>query len=132
MKKKKHTTTHYYHTSSFDLYIAKSQVHKAGLGVFTRQTIPKGVIVDEYYGELYEISHSPSRYFFEIKEGLGIDAFNFPRCYMAMVNDAYGTNYIYNCEFVVDDKRVTVRSLTLIEPNEELFISYGDQYWSTY
>jgi hypothetical protein len=133
MRKRKHNTqtiTQYYHRSVFDLYVANSQIHKAGMGVFTQQFIPKDTIIDEYYGDVYEISHSPSRYFFEIEEGLGIDAFNLPRCYMAMINDTYGTNHSYNCEFIVNTRRVFVKSLTTIEPGQELFISYGDQYWT--
>lgn len=133
MKNKKHHTqslTQYYHTSPFELFIQQSQVPKAGMGVFTRQIIPKDTIIDEYYGELYAISHSPSRYFFEIEEGLGIDAFNFPRCYMAMINDIYDSQHKHNCEFIVDSKRVFVKSTSLIQPEQELFVSYGDQYWT--
>jgi SET domain-containing protein len=126
------TTPLYYHKSTFNLFIANSKVHNAGLGVFTRELIPKDTIIDEYCGDVYEISHSPSRYFFEIEEGLGIDAFNLPRCYMAMINDTYGTNHSYNCEFIVDNRRVFVKALTIIQPDQELFISYGDQYWTTH
>lgn len=124
----------YYHKSVFDLYIANSTIANAGLGVFTRELIHKNTVIDEYYGDVYEISHSPSRYYFEIEQGVGIDAFNLPRCYMAMINDAYGSNYTVNCEFVIDKsaRRVFIKASTEIHPEQELFISYGDQYWSIY
>lgn len=124
----------YYHKSTFNLYISKSNVHNAGLGVFTRELIPKDSIIDEYYGDVYEISHSPSRYYFEIEEGVGIDAFHLPRCYMAMINDAYGSSHTVNCEFIINKsvKRVFVKALNAIEPGQELYISYGDEYWTIF
>ncbi len=135
MGRKKKTKTNnvqqYYHTSPFDIYIETSQIPNAGYGVYTKEFIPEGSVVDEYYGELYEIQHSPSRYYLEIDKGVGIDAFNYPRCYMAMINDTYGTGHTINCEFVCDKeaRRAYIRCLKDIQPNTELFVSYGNAYW---
>jgi SET domain-containing protein len=41
-------------------------------------------------------------------------------------------NYKNNCYFVTDEenRRVKVYSLVDIYPSDELFISYGDDYWN--
>jgi hypothetical protein len=115
------------------LTIASSNIPNAGKGVFTNDFIPANTIIDEYYGDVYEISYSSSRYFLEITPTCGIDAFNFPRCYMAMINDTYGTSHKTNCTFVIDQgaRRAFIQSTVDILPQNELYISYGDEYWSS-
>jgi SET domain-containing protein len=51
---------------------------------------------------------------------------------MGMLNDSYGTTYSNNCKFVVDldSDTVEVWSIKDIKIGEELFISYGEDYWS--
>ena len=126
-----HTT--YYHTSSFSLTIAPSNIPNAGQGVFTNDFIPANTIIDEYYGDVHEISFSSSRYFLEVTPTCGIDAFNYPRCYMAMINDTHGTNHTTNCTFVIDqkEKRAFIQSTIDIQRKSELYISYGNDYWCT-
>jgi SET domain-containing protein len=127
-----HVSPSYCHRSHYNLIIKQSSIQNAGLGVFTNEFIPKGQIIDEYFGELLELDYSPSKYYFEIKDGLGIDAFNYPRCFMAMINDAYETVNQNNCDFTIDttNNQVFVLSIRDIHQNEELFISYGDYYWT--
>lgn len=76
-----------YHKSSFDLYVGKSSIHGAGLGIFTKSSIPKNTYIDDYYGEILE-RHYGGEYCFAITEKLIVDAMKSPRCYMAMLNDA--------------------------------------------
>ena len=92
----------------------------------------------------------------EIDTNCYVDARDFPRCYMAMLNDCshiakqyvkkkkrkiditppayYDTNnnvLVVNCEFVIDSvaKRAFVYSVSEISSGSELFISYGPDYW---
>ena len=97
----------YYHTSPYTLDIRASTIKNAGLGVFARKDIPAGVYIDAYTGDLLSIP--TSRYYFQIDEGIGIDAGSYPRCYMAMLNDGFEKN---NCMFRVDNetKHVSVWS----------------------
>ena len=131
--KQKHSTPQesFYHTSLYSLNIAPSNIPNAGKGVFTREFIPKDTIIDEYYGDVYEISYASSRYFLEVTSGCGIDAFNFPRCYMAMINDVHGTSHEVNCMFIIDKekRRAYVKSITDVPAKSELYIEYGDEYW---
>ena len=118
----------YYHHSTYPLEIRSSLIPHAGLGVFTMVKIPKDVVVDIYEGEVCR--YNPvSGYYFEVREGYGIDAKEYPRCYMAMLNDSKGTKYENNCEFVVVGDRVEVRTIREIEEGDELLISYGEEYW---
>jgi uncharacterized protein len=116
----------YYHTSPYTLDIRASTITNAGLGVFTVKDIPADVCIDTYTGDLLSIP--TSRYYFQIEEGIGIDAGSYPRCYMAMLNDGFEKN---NCMFRVDNEKiqVSVWSKRDIKTGEELFVSYGDDFW---
>lgn len=133
----------YYHNSTFNLYLDKSKICNGGIGVFTKSFIPKNSLIDEYFGELI-YGFFGGEYYFSIDDDVGINAINFPRCYMAMLNDAsykptskrklkkfIAHNYENNCYFHVNDEKnkVYVHSLVDIEQNSELFISYGSNYW---
>ena len=80
------TNPNYYHTSKFDLYLATSQLANSGFGVYTREHIPPNTLVDEYYGTITSILGGS--YVLYIKDGCYIDALGYPRCFMAMINDA--------------------------------------------
>lgn len=156
-KKKKIIDLDLFHNSSFDLFIKESNLINAGYGVFTHDFIPKGSFIDYYVGDIYESSFGGGgTYYFHINDQYGIDAFNQPRCYMAMINDANFNltvknrnknkkqrknknknnipiinSYSNNCEFRVneDELEVMVYSKENIEIETELFISYGSDYW---
>lgn len=148
-KKKKIIDLDFFHNSSFDLFIKESNLVNAGYGVFTHDFIPNGSFIDYYVGDIYESSFGGGgTYFFHINDQYGIDAFNQPRCYMAMINDANFNltvrnkkkrknripiinSYSNNCEFRVneDELLVMVYSKEDIEIGSELFISYGSDYW---
>lgn len=121
----------FYHTSTFSLTIKQSQIPNAGQGVFTNDFIPSNTIIDEYRGDVHYISFSSSRYFLEITPTCGIDAFNYPRCYMAMINDVHGTDFKTNCTFIIDqeNEKAFIQSTADIPPHSELFVIYGDEYW---
>ena len=117
----------YYNHSCFSLEIKKSQIKDAGKGVFTLDFIPNETMIDVYTGNRYP--YPMSFYFISICDSYGIDAGSFPRCYMAMINDSFGSLFKDNCEFRIKDDNVYVYSLRDIYPEEELFVSYGDEYW---
>jgi len=145
----------YYYNSPFQLYLAASQVPKAGIGVFTRETIPAGSCIDEYTGEVLS-SNRVSNYALEVRPDCFIDACELPRCYMAMINDCsyiarrvirrkkrwvtitpkayFGKDnhpLVINCEFVVNKAsgRAFIHSLYDIPAGSELFVEYGPDYW---
>ena len=146
----------YYHKSLFNLKIDKSQIPDAGLGVYTLEPIPKDTLIDEYFGQLFTYPIGGS-YILQIDDRHCIDAINYPRCYMAMINDCsfipkktkkkkgkkinitpkeyYGENnqiLEINCIFKIDsiNKKGYIYSLVDIDSGSELFISYGHDYWN--
>jgi hypothetical protein len=132
----------FYNDGPFNLYITHSQLPDSGLGVYTDDFIPENTIIGEYKGKLVK-SHNleTNDYFYELVEanegsgvmGVGIDASQLPRCYMAMINDAqFSKTYSNNCIFEADaeEEKVYVVATRDIEPEEELFVSYGEGYWA--
>ena len=120
----------YDHNSHFKLELKESTIKDSGHGVFTLENIQKDTLIDHYLGTYQTIP--TSKYYFQIKDGFGIDAGTYPRCYMGMVNDSINSNFRNNCTFVVDENRndVSVYSSLDIKAGEELFISYGGSYWN--
>jgi hypothetical protein len=118
----------YYHNSRYNLEIKPSLIAEAGLGVYTNDFIECNTFIDSYAGDYR--SRCFSRYYFRIREDFGIDALDYPRCYMGMLNDSNNSGYINNCKFVVEGDNVSVLSIKDIIIGEELFISYGSEYWS--
>lgn len=144
----------FFHNSKFNLYIKKSQIENSGLGVYTADFIENNNLIDEYIGDIVTFG---GPYVVALNDEIGIDAFNLPRCYMAMINDASfvpvkkikknrktiilqkepnkdkNNNIITNnCKFIFDTNKCFVYSSRDIQKDEELFISYGDFYWNNY
>ncbi len=131
----------FYNDGPFNLYITHSQLPDSGLGVYTEDFIPEDTIIGEYKGDLVKSYNLETNdYFYELVEadeangimGVGIDSSKLPRCYMAMINDAqFSKSYSNNCIFEgdIDEGKVYVVSTRDIEPEEELFVSYGEGYW---
>lgn len=118
----------YYHNSKYNIKIHNSNIKLAGKGVITEELIPKNSFIDFYTGDIY-YNIKCGVYFVEINEICGVNAILFPRCYMAMINDAYNSQFINNCEIRIHNDNVEIWSLINIEKGEELFFSYGDEYW---
>ena len=120
----------YYHNSKFCLEIKKSNIENAGFGVFSNTFIPADSFIDFYQGKIITKNCNGSSYFFHIHDLKGIDAIEYPRCYMAMLNDAHNSSFENNCEFrVTENEKVEVWSIVDIYPDEELLVDYGDEYF---
>jgi len=117
----------YFNNGDFKLRIDNSSIPNAGLGVFADEFIPKGSIVGEYVGSSVD---SDGDYTYVKNNGKVIDACILPRCYVAMMNDSIGSMYFYNCRFVEDSThRVFAIATENILEGNELFVSYGKDYW---
>jgi len=120
----------YYHNSKYNLEIKQSNILGAGKGVFTNECINSNTFIDEYTGNIMKHICCGS-YFILLRDGYGIDAQEYPRCYMAMINDIKNSKFEYNCKLIIDNVNdlVEVWSIKNIEAGEELFLDYGDSYW---
>ena len=124
----------YYNNSQYKLKLDISTIKNAGDGVFALEPIAKNKFIGYYEGDVIFHIHCGS-YYISINDDCGINAVCYPRCYMAMINDTYKTDYKYNCEFIINEnnsdynKKVEIWSISDININDELFISYGNHYW---
>jgi SET domain-containing protein len=133
-----------YNNTGFILDTRPSNIPCAGLGLYALQTIPKDTLIGFYEGELRcGKAAKVTDYSFELSRTYFLDACDYPRCYIAMVNDAHGTGFDNNCEFRMvthdekgrrlpaKDRRIALFTLRKIRRNEELFAAYGNDYWET-
>ena len=144
--KKQQIIKNTFNNSDFDLYIDNSGIPKAGFGVFTNDFIPAECIIGLYEGEkIFDYDYTNDPYYYEIRaldrekgiSSFGISAQKYPRCFMGMINDATDDpEFKNNCEFEVeiDEEDITkskiyIVSIVDIEEGEELFVSYGSDYW---
>jgi len=131
-----------YNNTILALGVAKSQIPGAGRGLFSKERIiEKGTLIGYYDGEVLDNEKLISDYSFQLDETWFIDGLNFPRCYIAMVNDPHGTKFIENCSFEIQmyddsgkklhpkDRKIFLIATRTIVKGEELFASYGSEYW---
>ncbi len=119
----------YYHNSIYNLKIHNSNIKLAGKGVLTEEPIPNNSFIDFYTGNI-NYYNKCGAYFVEINDHCGINAVSFPRCYMAMINDSHNSQYTNNCEIRINNYNIEIWSIRNIEKGEELFMSYGNEYWN--
>ena len=122
----------YIFNACYDLYLQPSQILCAGLGVFTRVFIPKDQLIGNYIGQ---IKHNNSiscgmSYSVCLNSEYYIDAFDYPRTILAMINDARFSNFTNNCVLITYSHTADIWTVKDIEMNSELFFDYGDDYWS--
>jgi uncharacterized protein len=122
------------------LVIQTSQIPNAGKGLFTTENIAKGTLYIEYLGDKYTWKQCQKRalddkegYVFYISERLCIDAFDTPEHLARFANDAAGLTktkgLCNNTIFHIDKKRGYLQATRNIKEGEELFVSYGKDYW---
>ena len=129
-------------TTKLRLEVKKSQIENAGNGVYTKESIPNGTLIGYYEGKVSQDEKYISDYTFTLSKKWFVDGLDYPRSYIAMVNDPFNCDFEYNCEFDLlthgkdgkplrfKDRRVFLVSTKDIEAGEELYASYGDDYWN--
>lgn len=132
----------YWNNTELLLNVEKSNIPQAGLGIFTYEPIKKGQFIGYYEGVLKkEGRECVGDYSFTLSNVWYLDARRYPRAYTAMINDSYKSKYTTNCEFAKishDDegnklssknRKISLEATRDIMPGEELFASYGEEYW---
>lgn len=119
------------------LKVKTSTLPGCGKGLFTKIFIPKGMLITEHKGKIttfkdanYEDNNA---YVFYVNRNHVIDAREQLDAVARFANDARGIKRIVgftnNAEYVVIDKRVYITAIKDIQPNEEIFVGYGKDYW---
>ncbi len=123
------------------LLVKKSQLPKAGLGLFTDKPIKAGTKIIEYKGEIIDWKEYDRRvescedgYLFYISRKRCIDAFPTPQYKARYANDAEGLNQIKgfknNCYYDVFEDKCFIVADRDIEAGEEIFVDYSEDYWN--
>ena len=103
---------------------------KTGLGLFTRDPIPKGKFIIEYIGELIDDDEADrrdvrgARYLFGLGYDMNIDG-------ATRKNLARYINHacLPNCEAYMYGRRIYIRARKRIKAGEELTYDYGPAYF---
>ncbi len=119
--------------------IKSSTIPGAGKGLFARWDFNKGDAIVRYTGDIVQTADGAndggwqgSSYVLEVTDSWAIDAARTNTADGRMINDTVTTNKRPNVKFAFDARRkvVTIRALKAIKAGEELFISYGREYWA--
>jgi len=123
-----------------NLVVKTSLIPQAGQGLFTTTLIPKGTRVVEYKGRVTDwknvrSDNGDNGYIYFMKRTHVIDASRALSSLARFSNDARGLTRIKgldnNAEYVEDGLRVYIVSKREIRAGEEIFVSYGPEYWKT-
>lgn len=126
------------------VYIKKSQLPKAGKGLFVKQEYRRGDIICEYEGEFIPWSECEKRaqkgyegYVFFISKNRCVDAYFTPWAMGRFANDARGIGRVSgltnNAQYEIKrrngEQRVFIVATRTILPGQEVFVHYGLDYW---
>ena len=121
-----------------NLYLKKSKLPGAGMGLYTRVDIPKNKIIVEYKGRLVlwkEVKHTDgyNAFLFRLNPTYALDAFPYKKSPARYANDARGFSrikgYLNNSEYIVKKNQCFIQSIRKINKGEEILIPYGKAYW---
>ena len=129
-----------------NLYIAPSQIQKAGYGLYSGSYgFKKGDIIGKYSYKWNEVKLGTFkkrckedecwRYLFcesgNTKHTKCWDGLDIKSTLMRYINDAHLSNFRNNSYFeIIKDEGYVVASRN-ISPNREIFVSYGKNYWKS-
>ncbi len=120
------------------LFLKRSRLPKAGIGLFTRIDIPKGNLIVEYKGRIVlwqDVKHTDgyNPYLFRLNREYAIDGRPFKKSFGRYANDARGFNRIIgmrnNAEYVVKKNQCFISAIRKINKGEEILVPYGKAYW---
>jgi SET domain-containing protein len=120
------------------LYVKKSNILRAGKGLFTRQFIARGTVIVEYKGKITtwkEVLNGKvfNGYVYYLNRRHVIDAMPYKKALARFANDANGLNKIENLsnnsEFIIQQNKVYIQVVKNICAGEEILVSYGREYW---
>ncbi len=121
------------------LYKGPSQIPDSGDGLFTAIDIYQGETIAFFKGEILTENQAKTRadegndqYFINLLDGSIMDSLN-TKCFAKYANDAKGltnSNFTNNAKITLDDnEKVCLEATRDINAEEELFCSYGKEYW---
>lgn len=125
--------------TDYELYISKSAIPGAGMGLFTRGAIAKNALIIEYTGTVTDwesVRYDASNmYIYFVDENYVINAKNHPKALARYANDAHGLVTVKGLEnnscFVNIDGRIYIKATRNVAAGSEILVEYGEGYWNT-
>jgi uncharacterized protein len=122
------------------LYVRESQIPGSGNGLFTAIALYEDEVISIFKGEILSDKEAHCReingeygYFIKMPDGVIFDCMKV-NCYAKYANDALGlvkTKYKSNSNIRLDENgRVCIVAKRNILKGEEIFCSYGKEYWN--
>jgi SET domain-containing protein len=122
------------------LFVKRSQIPKAGKGLYTDAPIKKGEYFVEYTGEkltwaevLKRSENGKGGYAFYITKYRCIDAYDKPNEVARFANDARGLTrhptLKNNCIYNIKGGKPFIQATRNIKAGEEILVNYGPDYW---
>lgn len=120
------------------LYLKKSKLPDAGLGLFTRKEIKKGDCIVEYKGKLEnwkDVKHTDgyNGYLYKLNSRYAINALNYKKTFGRYANDALGFSRVKglrnNSEYDDTGLKCYIYASRNIKRGEEILVEYGSDYW---
>ncbi len=120
------------------LYLKKSNLPKAGKGLFTKTDIAKGTRITEYKGRLQawkdvKDEDGYNSYIFKLSPRLAINGLNYLKTFGRYANDARGPGRIKglrnNVDYIVEGNKCYLDAIRNIKKGEEIFVEYGGNFW---
>jgi uncharacterized protein len=124
------------------LYFKESQIEGSGNGLFTCIPIYKDEIISIFRGVILSNKEARSRvtnkldsYFINLPDGTILDSMN-TKCFAKYANDSLGfikSKFKINSKITLDENgSVCIVANKKITTGEEIFCSYGNEYWKKY
>lgn len=121
------------------LIIKRSQLPKAGKGLYTKVPIKKGTRIAEYKGRIQpwrEVKEQDgyNGYLMYITRNTVINALPAIKTLGRYANDAHGPSKIKgihnNAEYISEGRRCFIEATRVIKAGEEILVGYGREYWT--
>lgn len=121
------------------LEVKTSTIPGSGMGLFTKEFIPKGSLVVEYKGRITtwkeaDKDEGRNAYLFRVKQYHTIDARPYLKALARYANDANGFTKIKglrnNCVYIIEGLKVYVEAVKDIPAGSEIFVDYCKEYWT--
>jgi hypothetical protein len=120
------------------LIVKRSTLKGAGKGLFTIRDIPRGTKIAEYKGKVSNWKEVDSKegsngYIYYVNRDHVIDARPVKDAVARYANDAKGLARVdgvtNNCTYIIEGRKVYIKSMRHIPGGSELFVGYGKEYW---
>ena len=120
------------------MIVKRSTLKGAGKGLFTRRDIPRGTKIVEYKGKVTNWKEVDGQeglngYIYYVDRNHVIDAQPTKQAMARYANDAKGIVRTHginnNCTYIIEGRKVYIKSMRNIPAGSEIFVGYGKEYW---